>query len=64
MSSRAVVAGFKKCSRVHIDKSFYDFVHHTDFVWCSPGLQVLKSELCNQCRGTRGRAEVVKDAAS
>ena len=30
MSSRAAVAGFKKCSRVHIDKSVYDFVHHVD----------------------------------
>ena len=30
MSSRAVVAGFKKCSGVHIDKSVYDFVHHAD----------------------------------
>ena len=32
MSSRAVVAGSKKCSRVHIDKFVYDFVHHADSV--------------------------------
>ena len=32
MSSRAVFAGFKKCIRVHIDKSVYDFVHHADSV--------------------------------
>ena len=63
MSSRAEVAVFKKCSRFHIDKSVYDFVHHVDSVRCSPGLKVLKLELCNQCRGTRRRAEVVKDAA-
>ena len=46
MSSRAVVAGFKKCSRVHIDKSVYDYVHHTDSVWCSPaGSQVKAVQL-------------------
>ena len=54
MSSNDVVAGFKKCSRVY----------HVYSVWCSPGLQILMLELCNQCRGTRGRAEVVKDDAS
>ena len=32
MSSRAAVAGFKKCSRVHIDKYVYDVVHHVDSV--------------------------------
>ena len=32
MSSRAAVAAFMKCSRVHIDKSVYDFVHHADSV--------------------------------
>ena len=32
MSSRAAVAGFKKCSRVHIDKPVYNFVHHADSV--------------------------------
>ena len=32
MSSRAEVAGFKKCSRVHTEKSAYDFVHHADSV--------------------------------
>ena len=30
MSARAVIAGFKKCSRVHINKSVYDVVHHAD----------------------------------
>ena len=30
MSPRAEVTGFKKCSRDHIDKSVYDFVHHVD----------------------------------
>ena len=64
MSSRAAVAGFKKCSWVHIDKSIYDFVHHADSVRCSHGLQVLKLELCDQCRDTRGRVEVVNNAAS
>ena len=29
-SRRAAVAGFKKCSRVHIDKSVYDFAHRAD----------------------------------
>ena len=28
ISSTAAVAGFKKCSKVLIDKSVYDFVHH------------------------------------
>ena len=32
MSSRSAVAGFKKRSRVHIDKSVYDFIHHVDSV--------------------------------
>ena len=31
-SSRAAVAGFKKCSRIHIIKSVYNFVHHADSV--------------------------------
>ena len=42
MSSRAAVAGSKKCSRVHIDKSVYDFVNHADclmFSWTA-GSQV------------------------
>ena len=56
MSSKAAVAGFKKCSRVHNDKSVYDFVHHADSIGCSPGLQVLKLEMCKQRRGTRGRS--------
>ena len=33
MSSRAAVAGFKKCNGVHINKSVYDFVYHVDSVW-------------------------------
>ena len=32
LHSRAAVAEFKMCSRVHIDKSIYDFVHHADSV--------------------------------
>ena len=32
MSSRVAAAGFKKCSRVHIDTSVYDFIHHDDSV--------------------------------
>ena len=32
MSSTAAVAGFKKCCRVHIDKSVYDSVHRADSV--------------------------------
>ena len=30
ISSRAAVAGFKKCSMVYIDKSVYDCVPHVD----------------------------------
>ena len=36
MSYRAAVAGFKKCSRVHIDKSVYDVIHYADSVYYSP----------------------------
>ena len=32
MSSRAAVAGLKKCSRVHIDNSVHDFVHQTHWI--------------------------------
>ena len=46
LSTRAAVAGFKRCSRDHTDKSVYDLVHHADSVGCSPALQILRLELC------------------